>query len=243
MKHYNLFLAILAALFVAMVCSAGRPAGTTVASAPAVDTFTYNLPCQVINIHSELPGKAIMLLWLHGGVRHRAIHSYFTHPNHWDNCAADDSIVNYLNSHNIKAVALLPMCHRADAEGCIAWRDCYADVKVMIDEYVSRGLVDPARIYLAGSSDGGRGAWDYAAEHPEMFAAAISMSCEEPRMVSIPVYFFSTAAEGDCSEQVAVLQAQGATIVEYEYCREMGHGGDAARCTPQLLDRFFAHRK
>lgn len=225
-----------------MVCYGGKSAATPVPS-KVVDTLTYNLPCQVINIHPELSGKAVLFLWLHGGVHDRKIHSYFTHPNHWDNCAADDSVINYLVTHNMKAIALLPMCHRADAEGCIAWRDCYGDVKAMIDEYIGRQLVDPTRIYLAGSSDGGRGAWDYAAEHPEMFAAAISMSCSEPQMVSIPVYFYGTTSESDCTARVKELQAQGATIVEYEYCKEFTHGGDAARCTTELLNRFFSHRK
>ena len=30
--------------------------------------FTYNVPCRVVNINTEKPGKAIVLLWLHGGV-------------------------------------------------------------------------------------------------------------------------------------------------------------------------------
>ena len=119
------------------------------------DTLTFNLPCQVVNIHPELSGKALLVLWLHGGVRDQKIHSYNTHRNHWDNCAADDSIIGYLRSHNLKAVALLPMCHKADLDHCIYWRDCYADVKQMIDQLVHRGLVDPWRIYVAGSSDGG----------------------------------------------------------------------------------------
>lgn len=212
----------------------GRPA-------LAADTFTFNLPCRVINIHPELPGEAVLFLWLHGGVHDKKIHSYWTHPNHWDNCAADDSIIGYLRRHNIKAVALLPMCHRADRDGCIAWRDCWDDVKVMIDDLVSRGLVDPKRVYLAGSSDGGRGTWDYAAEHPEVFAAAISMSCSEPRMVSIPVYFFGTASEMDCSQRVEELRREGATIARYEYCKEFRHGGDAARCDDALLTEFFGH--
>lgn len=243
MKTFNSILVMMAAVVVVMACGGSRSEAPAPRTLAAVDTFTYNLPCQVINIHPELPGKAVLLLWLHGGVHDRKIHSYFTHPNHWDNCAADDSIIGYLSGHGMKAVALLPMCHRADAEGCIAWRDCWPDVKVMIDEYVRRGLVDEKRIYVAGSSDGGRGTWDYAADHPEVFAAAISMSCSEPRMVSIPVYFFGTASESDCTAEVARLQGEGATIVRYEYCKEFRHGGDAARCDTTLLAEFFGISK
>lgn len=206
-------------------------------------TFTFNLPCQIKFIHPDKPGKAIMFVWLHGGVRDQKIHSFFKHPNHYDNCAADDSIINYLERKGIKAIALLPMCHKADLKHCVTWNECYEDVNQMIGDFIVQGLVDPSRIYLAGSSDGGRGVWDYAADHPDMFAAAISMSCSEPRVVSIPVYFFNTGDETDCTERVKELKTQGATLMEYRYCPNYDHGGDAALCDNDLLDRFFAHVK
>ncbi len=206
-------------------------------------TFTFNLPCQVMHLNSEQPGKALMVVWLHGGVHDRKIHSFFTHPNHYDNCAADDSIVNYLMIHGIKSVVLFPMCHRADKQECVAWRDVYDDVNVMIEDYVSKGLIDEKRIYLAGSSDGGRGTWDFVAEHPERFAAAIAMSCSEARMSHIPVYFYNTRDEEDCSALVGQLREQGGNIPEYEYHAEYKHGGDAACCTTSMLDRFFSVTK
>ena len=211
---------------------------------PGTQSFTFNLPCRVININPEAPGKALMVVWLHGGVHDRKIHSFFTHPNHYDNCAADDSIINYLQRHDLKAVVLLPMCHRADNEQCLRWREVYDDVKVMIDDQVRQGLVDANRIYLAGSSDGGRGTWDFVAEHPGVFAAAISMSCSEPRLCSdTPVYFFNTASEVDCTDAVAKLREQGGDIPVYEYHGEYKHGGDAACCDEALLTRFFGHQR
>lgn len=206
------------------------------------DTLTFNLPCQMVNIHPDKPGKAWLVLWLHGGVRDQKIHSYNTHRNHWDNCAADDSIIGYLRSHGIKAVALLPMCHKADVDHCIYWRDCYSDVKRMIDQLVDKGLVDPKRIYVAGSSDGGRGTWDYVAQNPDVFAAAISMSCSEPQMTTVPTYFFNTSSETDCTQLVAKLKQQGANIIRYEYCPQYSHGGDAALCTAEMLEEFFTHQ-
>ena len=209
------------------------------AAMPA-DTLTYNLPCQVISIHPEKPGKALLFLWLHGGVRDRKIHSYFKHRNHWDNCAADDSIINYLRRHDIKAIALLPMCHKADSTQCVYWDACYDDVKHMIDNLVNKGLVDAQRIYVAGSSDGGRGTWDFVAQHPEVFAAAISMSCSEPQMTSVPTYFFNTADEDDCTLLVDKLRRNGANILDYRYCPHYRHGGDAALCTDELLSKYFS---
>lgn len=204
--------------------------------------FTYNLPCKVININPEKSGKAILLLWLHGGVHDRPKHDMFYHPNHFDCCDADEYIVQYLKDSGTKAIALFPVCYKADNPNTIKWKDCYDDVKHIIDDYANKGLIDTKRIYVTGSSDGGRGAWDYAELHPETFAAAIAMSCAQSREVKIPMYFFSTADEGDCTEDVAMLIEQGVNI-KYKYCPEQKHGGDAIECTPELLKEFFAHTK
>lgn len=215
-----------------------------VATLPA-DTFTYNLPCQVVSIHPEKDGKALLFLWLHGGVYDQKIHNYYTHTpsNHWDNCAADNHIINYLRSHDIKAIALLPMCHKADRPQCVTWRECYTDVKAMIDQCVKKGLVDPKRIYVAGSSDGGRGTWDFVAQHPEVWAAAIAMSCSEPQMTTVPTWFFNTRDESDCKQLVDNLKKRGSNIVKYEHFPQYPHGGDAAECTPELLDKFFSQQR
>jgi dienelactone hydrolase len=147
-----------------------------------------------------------------------------------------------LKESGTKAVALFPVCYKANLTETIRWTDCYNDVKHIIDDYANKGLIDTTRIYVTGSSDGGRGAWDYAEMHPDVFAAAISMSCSSPRPVSIPVYFFSTASEGDCTARVDELVEQGINI-KYKYCPDQKHGGDAIECTPELLKEFFSHTK
>ena len=207
------------------------------------DTLTYNLPCQVVSIHPEKAGKALLFMWLHGGVHDAKIHSYFKHPNHYDNCAADDSVILYLRRHNFKAIALLPMCHKADKNECVNWADCYDDVKHMIDNLVEKGLVDARRIYIAGSSDGGDGTWNYVSRHPEVFAAAIFMSCDHPLMTSVPTYFYNTADEADCTQLAGDLKKKGANILDYRHCPQFRHGGDAALCTDSLLTVFFSHTK
>lgn len=214
------------------------PASTP--SMPAGE-FTYNLPCKVVSIHPEQPGRALLFLWLHGGVNDQPKHSFFTF-NHFDCCAADDSIISYLDRHHIKAIALMPICHKATSNQCVHWRDCYDDVKHMINDLVGKGMVDPERIYLAGSSDGGVGTWDYA-QHSDVFAAAISMSCSSPRHCEIPVFFYNTADERDCTADVEQLRREGANIVEYKYGAHYKHGDDAAECTDALLTRFFSYRR
>ena len=241
MKHLNYLLICM--LFCTCCKSTTTTCTTETTSSKAIiDTFTYNLPCQVININPQIEGKALLFLWLHGGVHDFESHSYYKHPNHWDNCAADDSIIHYLQANNIKAIALLPMCHKADKNSCVAWRDCYDDVHYMIEVYIGKELVDSERIYVAGASDGGRGTWDYVAEHPKLFAAAISLSCSEPRVTSVPTYFFNTSRETDCTQLVETLKQQGSNIIRYQYCPQFKHGEDAAMCDKELLDEFFSYK-
>lgn len=203
--------------------------------------FIYNLPCKVVNIHQEKEGKSILFLWLHGGVHDTAKHNLFGF-NHLDCCAADDSVLNYLQKKNIKAVALFPVCHKSELDHPVAWRDCYDDVKHIIDDYVNKDLIDTNRIYLAGSSDGGVGTWDYVETHGDLFAVAMPMSCGRPRKTSIPVYFFNTDSEDDCTELVKELVDEGNEIY-YRHCAEYKHGGDAAECTEEFLDKFFSYTR
>lgn len=202
-------------------------------------TFTYNLPCRVMNIHQEKDGKSLLFIWLHGGVSDRSSHSLLKR-NHIDYCAADDSIVNYLRNKGIKSIALFPICHKAEKEQCVAWSDCCSDIMHMIDDYVSQGVVDPKCIYLAGSSDGGTGTWDYIERFDTLFAAAMPMSCDRPRKSTIPVFFFNTKREGNCSNEVEKLNDNGSNI-HYKHCPQYTHGGDAAECTVDLLDEFFSN--
>ena len=232
MKKLFYFLAVM------LLCSACNNNKNVVLPA---GEFTYNLPCRVVNINPEKSGKAIVLLWLHGGVHDYKLHDFFSF-NHLDCCKADEMIVDYLKDNGIKAIALFPVCHKSNNPNAVAWKDCYDDIKHIIDDYANKGLIDTKRIYVTGSSDGGVGAWDFAEQHPEMFAAAISMSCSSPRKVDIPVYFFNTRSERDCTAKVEELVKQGVKV-KYKYCPQYKHGGDAEECTPALLKEFFSHKK
>lgn len=69
-------------------------------------TFTYNIPCRVMNIHPELPGKAMLVIWLHGGVFDQKRHNFFANEHHMTWVKADDSIVEYLQQNTKKAIFL-----------------------------------------------------------------------------------------------------------------------------------------
>ena len=203
--------------------------------------YVYNLPCKVVNIHQEKEGKSLLFIWLHGGVKDRTMHDLFE-MNHLDCCAADDSVLNYLHEKDMKAIALFPICHKAEKSNCVAWRDCYNDVMRTIRDLVDKGLVDRKRIYLAGSSDGGTGTWDFLQISEQVFAAAMPMSCGNPKRATVPVYFFNTQAEPDCTSQVQSLNKQGSNIT-YKHSSAKWHGRDDIEVTHDFLDRFFSNIK
>lgn len=207
--------------------------------------FVYNIPCKVMNIHQEKEGKSLLFIWLHGGVKDRERHDLLDVtpndcPTHLDCCTADDSIVNYLQQENMKAIALFPVCHKVESTKCVAWKECYGDVMRMIGDLVDKDIVNPKRIYLAGSSDGGKGTWDYLQMSEQIFAAAMPMSCANPRKTRVPVYFFNTQAEPDCTPQVNALNQQGCHI-EYKHFPTRVHGRDDMEVTHAFLDKFFSN--
>ena len=240
MKKVLLAAAAFAVIALAAGCCGQKKTASFEESIPEGE-FVFNLPCKVVGINQDKPGKSIMFLWLHGGVDDVAKHSLFEF-NHLDCCAADDSVLNYLTKRGIKAIALFPVCHQASVEHSVTWYDCYSDVKAIMDAFIDKGYVDTDRIYLAGSSDGGTGTWDYAEFYPDYFAVGMAQSCGRPRKASLPVYYFNTASELDRTEEVQALVDEGYPVY-YKRCDDVKHGGDARECTEEFLDKYFSYRR
>ena len=210
---------------------------------PFKNTFQVisNLPCKTIYVHPEKSGKALLVLWLHGGMRDQKLHN-LREFNHLDCCAADDSIVQYLSNTDKKAVCLMPVCQMPDVNRPMAWSECAEEVIYLVNQYVKSGLVDKKRVYVTGSSDGGNATWIFSQKYSELFAAGLALSCETALDVNIPVFWHSTKAEGDCSELAKSLQQKGCPV-EYSYLPEAKHGGDEIVCTKSFLDKFFSITK
>lgn len=73
--------------------------------------------------------------------------------------------------------------------------DTNKKVVALINHYVSKGYIDPNRVYVMGISMGGFGAWDLLARHPELFATGVPVCAGGPVdkidvLKNIPVYVF-----------------------------------------------------
>lgn len=204
--------------------------------------FTYNLPCKIDYINQDQPGKAILVFWLHGGVHDQTSHDLLSDYNHIDQYrnVGYNGTRDYLHNSKTKAIYIAPICHKAISKNCVRWIDCEKEIKHIIDDYSTKGIIDEKRVYLLGSSDGGSGTWDFVEKHPDWFAAAMPMSCFSARKTSVPVYFHSTKKEGDASTIVNSLNAQGCNI-HYQYHGDVGHGGDEKSCNEENLKMLFSH--
>ena len=59
MKHY-LQLTVVAVVVIAASCSTQRNQSLTLPKGE----YTYNLPCRVVNLHTDPPGRAMLVVWL-----------------------------------------------------------------------------------------------------------------------------------------------------------------------------------
>ena len=98
----------------------------------------------------------------------------------------------------------------------------------------------PKRVYVAGSSDDGIGVWDLAEHHGSWFAAAMPLSCNGARQVSIPVYRRNTGREGDQTAVANAPRTKASNIVEYVFHADVWRGNDAQfALAPEKLSAFF----
>jgi predicted peptidase len=106
----------------------------------------------------------------------------------------------------------------------------------LIDQIISSYNVDSNRLYLTGLSMGGFGTWDYIADYPKKFAAAIPLSgggnpSTAPIIKDIPIWAFHGAADtnvypSQTDNMYYAIQNAGVTI-EYTRPAGVGHNGAA----------------
>jgi predicted peptidase len=133
------------------------------------------------------------------------------------------------------------------------WWDHHETLKSMLEELVSRYLVDPNRMYLTGKSMGGFGTWSFAMAYPDLFAA-IAPICgggvleNAGRLERLPVWAFHGADDpfvpvAHSQSMVDAVRARGGDVrfTVYE-----GVGHDAWTRTyenPDLYRWFLLHNR
>jgi predicted peptidase len=136
----------------------------------------------------------------------------------------------------IPAIVVLPQCRRGSY-----WTDPEMDQMVMraLAQTVSEFGADPERLYLTGVSMGGYGAWHLVSEHPERFAAIVSICGGSPlrdgdrfapiarRVGSTPTWLFHGSADrvvpvSESRQMVEALKAIKGNVRYNEY-EGVGH--------------------
>ena len=164
---------------------------TTIDQFFKAETFSHNgstLEYRECNINPDAPGKAAIVLVLHG-----------QYANGSDNEAQlhQDAMINiwhHFESSNDKVVMLAPQCPTGyewdENPATLARLSMPEIVKAMIDEYVRKhNSVDASRIYICGYSDaykpaGAGGVWRMLSEYTDTFAAAIAVAADPDETIS-----------------------------------------------------------
>ncbi len=162
--------------------------------------------------------------------------------------------------------------NRPDVEDLYVKNDL-EPVSRLLDDLLARLPIDPARVYVLGSSGGGRGTWKLLEMRPELFAAAIpvcaNFDIEPAELAHIPLWLF----HGDADQLVDVAQSREAfdamraagADIRYTELRDVRHNswiqafryqrdddakgyrtrcaGDACDLPMDVWEWLFAHRR
>ncbi|MBQ4633934.1 MAG: DUF5011 domain-containing protein [Bacilli bacterium] len=125
-----------------------------------------------------------------------------------------------------KAVFLAPQCN----SGNHIWKECFDDLKGLIDEIIVKYNIDSNRISVAGHSLGGAAVFDLLAKWPGFFSAAVPLapaggSSNYEKMKDVKIVVFAGSKDGLYrSSQRKVSSMQEAGIAARFYSLEgIGH--------------------
>ncbi len=106
-----------------------------------------------------------LVIWLHGSGQSGS-------DNQAQMGGATGIFTNKENQAERPCFFLSPQC----PDAAIGWnKEVAGKLMTLIADLVEKLPVDPARIYLTGSSMGGFGAWSLAAKYPDIFACAVPL--------------------------------------------------------------------
>jgi len=143
-------------------------------------------------------------------------------------------------------VVLMPQCPPDDD-----WGNPEA-LFALLEDVIGSYAIDEDRVYLAGYSMGGTGAWRLAYAHPEAFAAVAPMSgfanlAFAPRLRALPLWVFHGARDervppSESEEMVAALKAEGADV-RLSLDPERAHRPPTDEDHMRLFQWFLEHRR
>jgi poly(3-hydroxybutyrate) depolymerase len=136
-----------------------------------------------------------------------------------------------------------------------SWADSSIRLRVfgMINALKAEFSLDTNRFYITGLSLGGNGTWDYIAQYPGMYAAAVPMSgwgnsALASRMTQIAIWNFhaandSTVDASNSRSMIGAIRRLGGNPIYTEYA----NGGHViwtpAYNTPVLMEWVYAQRR
>lgn len=123
----------------------------------------------------------------------------------------------------------------------------------LLDKIQREYRVDPSRVWVAGMSRGGYGAWRMAIQYPDRFAALVAVCGETPDhyakwLGDMPIWVFHgekdrTIDIRESDEMVAALRKNG-NPVRYTKYPDTGHNAwDKAFSEPELYTWLLAQKK
>ena len=161
----------------------------------------------------------------------------------------------YLEKHQMAAV--FPQCALGNTDRSIAgkkgdgwWQP--ADLNLLLEHLASTYNIDRDRIYLTGFSMGSFGAWAWAIESPQTFAAVVPIAGGgDPNRVgvlrNVPIWVFhgdkDTRVPPDRSQvMVDALKKAGSTKVKFTLQPNTGHSASAWG-KAELYEWFLSHSR
>lgn len=122
----------------------------------------------------------------------------------------------------------------------------------LLKELQKQYSIDADRLYVAGQSMGGYGAWSIVTEYPEMFAAAVPLcgggnASRAKNLINVPVWAFHGDADdavevSESREMIEAIKNAGGNPKYTEY-KDVGHSvWHQAFAEPELLNWVFAQK-
>jgi predicted peptidase len=133
------------------------------------------------------------------------------------------------------------------------WSGSWNDLALQaLEEVVTKYGADRTRLYLTGVSSGGRGTWQMASDHPDLFAAAIPIASRSmsltiaPALKSLPLWVFHSRGDSPENDRalVAAIQAEGNLNIQYtEYPGAVHEVSEITYHDPKVMAWLLAQKR